>query len=312
MDVVSDAVAAMRTGRPHSSRVEKRAPWGVRFQPFAGAGFHVVLQGTCWLVPHDASPIPLGAGDVVFLPRGSEHVLADSPSTPPVDATAASLVELRSDSELDGASPVEPAGLPHTGSATVLLCGGYLLDQGRLHPLLGHLPDVLHLPAHLGRHGPLRTAVDLLCGELGDRRPGADGVVPALLDVLLLYILRVWFQEQSRHTANGWAAALNEPTITAALRSIHSDPARQWTVEELGAQGGLSRAAFARRFTSLVGRPPLAYLTWWRMTIAARLLRDSDAPLRVVAERTGYTSEYAFARAFRREFGIAPGRFRRR
>ncbi len=98
--------------------------------------------------------------------------------------------------------------------------------------------------------------------------------------------------------------------MARALRALHDDPARAWTVEELGALSGLSRAPFARRFTTLVGRAPLAYLTWWRMTTAGRLLRSADVPLRVVAQRSGYSSEFAFAKAFKREYGMAPGRYR--
>ncbi len=97
----------------------------------------------------------------------------------------------------------------------------------------------------------------------------------------------------------------------AALRAIHSDPARPWTVATLAAEAGLSRAPFARRFTAQLGQPPLTYLTWWRMTTAARLLRESDQPLTTVAARVGYASEFAFSAAFKRRYGVAPGRFRR-
>jgi AraC-like DNA-binding protein len=107
-------------------------------------------------------------------------------------------------------------------------------------------------------------------------------------------------------------AALGDPAITAALRTIHQEPARQLTVEALGTKAGLSRAAFSRRFTSLVGKAPLGYLTWWRMTLAVQLLRDSDKPVQTVAQRAGYTSEFAFTKAFKREHGVAPGRYRRR
>ncbi|NYI07449.1 AraC family transcriptional regulator [Allostreptomyces psammosilenae] len=331
MDVLSDAIAAMRTGRPHSSRTRQRAPWGVRFQPAAGAGFHVVLRGSCWLIPRESAPVPLGVGDVVFLAHGLGHGLADSPDTPLVPAAF----------RLDGASGGEdasggdgasggggasggeggetgPDGVAATGGpdgAPVVetLCGAYLLDQSRPHPLVSELPEVIHLPARVGQHPSLRAAVDLLGAELEHPRPGVDAVVPALLDTLLLYILRAHFAERAdRHETTGWAAALGDPAVSTALRAIHREPARQWTVEELGARAGLSRAAFARRFAALVGRPPLAYLTWWRMTTAARLLRESDAPLRSVAERTGYTSEFAFAKAFKREHGTAPGEYRRR
>jgi AraC-like DNA-binding protein len=305
VDVLSDALAAVRVGRPHSARVRQPATFGRQFPPVDGAGFHVLLQGTCWLIPPDGEPIAMGPGDVVFLPRGSGHGLADSPSTPRAGTPAASLAELRPDEE---STIIDQAG----GSRTVMLCGAYLLDRSRSHPLLAELPEVVHLPARVGRHPPLRAAVDLLGAELERLRPGADGVVPALLDLLLLYILRAWFDEQSdRETASGWALALHDPPVAAALRAIHSDPGRPWTVKELGARAGLSRAAFARRFTTLVGQAPLAYLTWWRMTVAARLLHDSDAPLAAVARQVGYTSEFAFAHAFKREYGSAPGRFRR-
>jgi AraC-like DNA-binding protein len=174
------------------------------------------------------------------------------------------------------------------------------------------LPEVVHLPTVVGRHPGLRAALDLLGGELERSRPGTDAMVPALLDVLLLHILRAWFDERSQEgAATGWTAALHDPAVATALRAIHGEPERQWSVEELGRTVGLSRAAFARRFTTLVGRPPLTYLTWWRMTIAARLLRDSDAPSNAVAGQVGYTSEFAFAHAFKRAYGQPPGAYRR-
>jgi AraC-like DNA-binding protein len=158
----------------------------------------------------------------------------------------------------------------------------------------------------------VRAAVDLLGRELDDIRLGVATIVPALLDTLLLYILRGWFHEQGgRKPVSGWAAALNDSEISAALNGIHGDPARLWSVEALGAVAGLSRAAFSRKFAALVGQPPMTYLTWWRMATAARLLRDSEASLGVIAGRVGYTSEYAFANAFKRQYGIAPGRYRR-
>jgi AraC-like DNA-binding protein len=192
----------------------------------------------------------------------------------------------------------------------VLLCGAYLLDRSRTHPLLDDLPAVLHLPARVGRHPGLRAAVDLLGDEVERRRPGADAMVTALLDVLLLQILRAWLDERAEQPS-GWAAALADGPVGSALRAVHGDPAHPWSVQELAGRAGLSRSAFARRFAALVGRPPLAYLTWWRMTLAARELRDGDAPLAAVARRVGYASEFAFAHAFKREIGTAPGAFRR-
>ncbi|MFD4322768.1 AraC family transcriptional regulator, partial [Streptomyces sp. NPDC058548] len=209
------------------------------------------------------------------------------------------------------ADSVDPSG--DGGPVTVVLCGAYQLDPSRAHPLLLTLPDLIHLPAQPGRHPELNAAVSLLAAELENPRLGTDAAVPTLLDALLLYILRIWFSEQSSQAhLTGWAAALNDAPVTAALHAIHRDPASPWTVAKLAAEAGLSRAPFARRFALLIGQPPLAYLTWWRMTAAARLLRTTDAPLRSIAAQVGYTSEFAFANAFKRTNGMAPGAYRRK
>jgi AraC-like DNA-binding protein len=297
MDVLSDAVTAMRTGQPHSNRNRLQAPWSLRFPPTDGAGFHIVLGGTCWLLPVGAEPLRMTTGDIVFLPREPGHALADDPASP--------LAAFR----LGGRDRDDAPGTG--GAVTDLLCGAYVLDRARPHPLLAELPDVVHLPAHVGRHPRLRTAVDLLGAELAEPLAGATASVSALLDLLLLYLLRAWFDEQAAGSPTGWAAALADPAIGAALHVMHAEPAAQWTVRELGGRAGLSRTVFAQRFTALVGRPPLAYLTWWRMTMAAGLLRATDAPLSTVARRCGYSSEFAFAKTFKREFGMAPGAYRR-
>ncbi|RJL35572.1 AraC family transcriptional regulator [Bailinhaonella thermotolerans] len=304
MDVLSDVVASMRMGVPRSARVEWAAPWGRRFPAEPGsAGFQVVLRGSCWVVPPEGEPIQAGPGDVLFFPHGHGYALADSPGTPVAepDCDPRAPAELYASASVEGAGPV-----------TVTLWGGYRLDSSRAHPLLRTLPAMIHLPARLGRNPELRAAVELLGGEIEDPRPGADMVVPALLDTLLLYILRAWFDASAeRCEVESWAAALADPAVSAALDGIHRDPAHPWTVESLGRRAGLSRAAFSRRFTQLVGQPPLTYLTWWRLGTAARMLRDSGAALSEVAAAVGYGSEFAFANAFKREYGVAPGRYRR-
>ncbi|KUJ65512.1 AraC family transcriptional regulator [Streptomyces albus subsp. albus] len=306
MDVLSDVITSMRSGRPHAARTDNHGSWGVRFPDSDGAGFHVVLSGVCWLLPANGAPIPLSPGDVVFLPHGRGHGLADAPDTP-LDR-----FRPREEAPPSGAHLAAPDREPvPPGPRTRLLCGAYRLERGRSHPLLTDLPEVVHLPARLDRHPELRAAVDLLGRELETPRPGAGAVVTALLDMLLLYVLRAWYEEQADRTPSGWGAALHDPAVAEALRAIHQDPAHPWTVESLGRAAGLSRAAFARRFTALAGQPPLGYLTWWRMTLAARLLRDSELPLRAVAQRTGYVSEFAFAKAFKREYGMPPGGYRR-
>lgn len=290
MDVLSDVVASVRTGLPHSARSAKRAPWGGWFRASPAAGFHVMLAGTGWLVPPAGEPVPLGPGDVVFTPKGSAHGLTDDPSRPLESYEQVVLNEVTTADD-DGAD-------------AVTLCGAYRTDRSRSHPLLDDLPEIIHLPAG---HPRLQAATGLLAAELERPGPGTDAAVPALLDTLLLFILRAWYEEQP---GTGWAGALGDPGVSAALRAMHDDIAKPWTVEELGKTAGLSRAAFARRFATLVGRPPLGYLTWWRLTTAARILTREDAPLAAIAKRVGYASEYAFANAFKREFGTPPGRYR--
>ncbi|MCO1580752.1 AraC family transcriptional regulator [Crossiella sp. SN42] len=272
MDVLSDAIAAMRSGRPYSALTEATGPWTRHFPDFAGARLHVVLSGAITVVLPGREPVVLGPGEAVVLPGGAAHDLAD-------------------------------AGVP-----TRLLCGAFQLEQARVHPLLAELPELLVQAADPVRQAALHGVVSVLGAELAQVRPGRDAVLPALLEVLLVYLLRAWLEE---HGADrDWGGALRDPVVGAALRAIHQDPAAPWTVETLGARAGLSRAAFARRFSQLVGQPPLGYLTWWRLTTAAHLLRTTDATLATIARRCGYGTQFALANAFKREYGMSAGRYR--
>jgi AraC-like DNA-binding protein len=299
MDVLSDVLVAMRTGRPAAARTSSHAPWGVRFHRGQDAGCHVVLSGSCWFLYEQHEPLRLGVGDVLFTPHGDGYALVDQPGSPLMDFDPAP----------DDNAPLDEMRIAGAGAVTELLCAYYRFDPARKHPLLTSLPAFIHVPARVGQHPSLRAAVDLLGTELRDPRAGTEAALPALIDMLLLYVLRAWLDEQPADHA-GWASALRDPAITTALHGMHRHPDKSWTVEDLAAVAGLSRAAFAKRFTTIVGQPPLAYLTWWRMTLAAQLLRDSDAPLRAIAARCGYASEYAFGKAFKRAYDMAPGRYR--
>ncbi|MFF5922932.1 AraC family transcriptional regulator [Streptomyces flavochromogenes] len=325
MDVVSDAISAVRIGRPSSQRVRVAGSWCTRLAPYDGAGFHVVLEGHCWLLPDGGEPVELGPGDAVLLPHGTGHVIADGPADAARLARAASFERW-----LDGAGagpPVVPEGsaAPEDGAVVEMLCGKYRLDRSHVHPLLAELPPLVHLPNRddradgtggTGGADPgLRSAIALLGHEVGARLPGSGVALPSLLDLLLVYMIRSWTAEHAAPgsragTAGTWPAALGDPVTAAALRALHTDPAAPWTNDLLAAEAGVSRPTLARRFTALVGRPPMAYLTWWRLTRAAALLRDTPDPLAAVARRVGYSTPYAFSHAFRREFGTTPGQYR--
>jgi AraC-like DNA-binding protein len=255
----------------------------------------VLLRGHCWLFPEEGEPIPMSAGDVVVLSRGSAHELSDSASG---SGLAAVPFETWNGRGVEAEEPV----------VSELLCGKYRLDSSRAHPLMAELPEVLHVPAGAGRHPQLQATVDLLSHEMQRHDPGHDAALPGLLDLLLVYVLRGWLTERPDVA---WGRALTDPVVAAALAALHEDPAHPWSIATLGDRVGLSRAALTRRFTALVGRPPMAYLAWWRLTSAARLLRESDLPLASVAAQVGgYTSAYAFSHAFKRQFGCPPGQYR--
>ncbi|MYW90756.1 AraC family transcriptional regulator [Amycolatopsis rubida] len=288
MDILSEAIAAMRAGRPSSNRLRVDSPWCYRFDRYDGAGFHVLLRGTGWLITEHGAPTPLATGDVVLIPRGSTHVLSDSPRA-------------------EGAVPFDTAVADPDGQ-TDFLCGKYRLDHTRIHPLLAELPEVVHVPAQLGRHPELRAALDLLASEATGERPGRDTVISGLLDLLLTYLVRAWLD---KNTQTGWPRALHDREIAAALQALHTNLAAPWRIEDLAAEVGLSRATLARRFTALTGQPLMTYLTWWRMITAARLLRTTDQPLPAIAQQVGYSSPFAFSHAFKRHYGVSPGRYQR-
>ncbi|MFF3643917.1 AraC family transcriptional regulator [Streptomyces sp. NPDC002564] len=328
MDVVSDAIAAVRIGRPVSDRIRVTGSWCTRLPPYDGIGFRVVLEGSCWVLPDDGGePFTLAAGDAVLLPRGSGHVLADTPADPAAVARAVPFDRWLESAGLpvthDGPAPgpvphAPPPGPLHlaspgpAGPAVEMLCGKYRLDRGLAHPLLAEMPDMVHLPRHAGHHPELRAAVDLLGREAGASRCGGDIVVPGLLDLLLVYMVRAWLTGPATGGAARWPAALGDPVVAAALRLLHERPEAPWTNAELASRTGVSRATLARRFNALVGRAPMAYLTWWRMSRAAALLRDTDAPLDTIARQVGYSTPYALSHAFTRTFGTTPGRYRAR
>ncbi|MEV7086174.1 AraC family transcriptional regulator [Streptomyces sp. NPDC093085] len=288
MDILSEMIGSIRTGQVYARRVEEAGSWGWCYDEFTGSGFHVVLRGQAWLLTEDAPPRALRAGDVVLITSGARHGLSSEPCA---------LYDL----------PPEPTG-PASAPGPVdfeFLCGAYRLPHGKVHHYLTTLPDLIVASSERG--GPQAvTLAELLLADLSAPRPGAEATRSALADLLLMHVLRQWLQENG--TADG--PYTDDPVIARALRHIHSAPHRNWAVAELSTAAGMSRTAFTRRFTRVLGKPPRDYLTDVRLSRAARLLRESDAPLVAVARELGYSSEFAFGAAFRRAHGISPGRFR--
>jgi AraC-like DNA-binding protein len=191
--------------------------------------------------------------------------------------------------------------------ATVFLCGAYQFSGDVGRGLLDALPPVMTLSAI---DDPIRDVITLLSRELVRTEPAQQIVLDRLLDLLLVLAIRSDFHHSA--TAPRWYRASADPRLSAALQAMHENAARPWTVPELAAVSGLSRAAFARAFHQALGQAPMQYLTEWRMTLARDHLRASDLSLAQIADATGYGSPFAFAAAFRRHHADPPGAWRRR
>lgn len=302
MDVLADVLSVTRMGAAVIAQAELVPPWGLEVDPIAEAHVHVVQRGTCWLrTSIEHRHLRLDAGDVVLIRGGVGHAICDHPKTKPtpykkvLDAMPRRLLRL-------------PKSRAH--ETTVVLCAKYLFQHVGPHPLTSLLPPLIHLPAHKAeRYVQLQLLLQLLRHEALDAGSGTELVVPRLVDSLLVYVVRAWLDGQPVG-AGGWFGALRDPATAKALSLIHERPQSPWTVEELARQVAQSRAKFARRFAARVGETPVAYLTRWRMCLAAKLLSETELPLDEIASRVGYETAAALSKAFRRSHASAPGRFR--
>lgn len=302
-DILGDLLGSLRLTTLVYGRMELGAPWGLRFPNLSNAAsLCVIVRGGAQLtVDRSEQSTMLSAGDVALLPNGGAHVLRDGKGGP--------LHELGSEQcrRSTGTAPVRLGG---KGAQTTLLAGAFRFGSTPRSPLLETLPPVIHIAASAASASPwLSSTVQLLIAESASRSPGGTVVVSRLVDILLVQALRTFIM--TTNCQESGLRALGDPPIGRALQLIHERPSESWTVEGLARAVGLSRSAFAARFSRLVGEAPLEYVSRWRMTKAAELLRESGLSMRAVAERAGYRSEAAFSRAFKRHEGTAPATYRR-
>jgi AraC family transcriptional regulator, alkane utilization regulator len=325
MDLLSELFNDVEVESTLYGRIEARAPWAVSYPKVDFAGFHVVLEGECWLhLFHGRAPIRLGTGDIAVLPHGTASALSDGQKTrlhgaPSIGSVFCAQAQIsgrpmlgQPDTQPRGAAPIQyRATTGGDGPATVYLCGAFSFGGDGARPLLAALPDVIHVPGDKGRMMPwLETLLQSVACELTSLRPGASMVVARLSEVIFVQAVRAHLADLPPG-AVGWTAAAHDMHVSRALALVHREPERDWTIASLGAAVGLSRSSFAARFQSVMGQPPLAYLTTWRMHRARGLLRDPAISIAQIAERVGYASAAAFTSAFKRETGNAPGAWRR-
>jgi AraC-like DNA-binding protein len=273
-------------------------PWSLRIQDRAPLCLIAVLRADAWILPDTGEPVRLRPGDVAVVRGPEPYTVADSPTTRPqvvVHPGERCTTPDGEDLHLAMDLGVRTWGTSLDG-ASVMLVGTYLQETEIGRRLLTALP---HL-AVLSVDSPL---LPLLHEEIARDEPGQEAVLDRLLDLLLISVLRTWFAQAD---APAWYRANADPIVGKALRMLHNNPAGPWTVAELAARTGVSRAALARRFTDVVGEPPMAYLTGWRLALAADLLRDPAATIGSVARQVGYGSPFALSAAFKRVRGVSP------
>jgi AraC-like DNA-binding protein len=266
--------------------------------------YHLLVEGSCRArLPEEAGSIELTAGDVILFPHGDGHLLGSDVRRPALPA--ATLVQA---SPGGGLARIVYGG---GGDRTRFICGYVACDSRMCRPMIGALPRMLRVP--LGRSPSaswMARTLQHAAEESRAPRAGTDAVLTKLSELLFVEVLRGYLEtvpEQER----SWLAGLRDPHVSRVLGLMHADPARPWTVNDLGRETGLSRSALADRFALLIGEPPMQYLTRWRLALGARALKEGSEPVLQVAQRVGYESEAAFNRAFKREFGVPPAAWRR-
>jgi AraC-like DNA-binding protein len=297
-DPLAAVISLLRPQTVLSKIVSGAGEWSIRKPRYEDPAFCLLLQGSCFLVPDGGGPLELKEGDFVLLPEMPGFTLASDLDVSP---TLVAFDHSRETRHGTGSGPV-----------TMRMLGGYFrVDRANAQLLVRLLPPVVHIRREEAGAGRLRRIVELIGEEADTHRPGRDLILERLVEVLLVEALRLRPASTPRQE-KGLLAGLSDPALACALREIHADVARRWTVAELARTAGMSRAVFAERFTHKVGMPPMQYLLEWRMAIAKAMLRSERPPLTELAERVGYQSASAFSTAFTRLAGCSPSDFARR
>jgi AraC-like DNA-binding protein len=304
MDALTDLLDGPRAQGAFLIRSVMNPPWSLRIQDRAPLTVVALVRGEAWVVPDGGAAVRIGQGDVAIMRGPDPYTVADDPATPPqVVIHPGQRCTTPEGEDLGKAMAwmgVRTWGNSPDGSV-VMLTGTYQLSGEVSRRLLAALPALLVLPADAW-DSPL---IPLLAEEIVKDDPGQEVVLDRLLDLLMIAVLRAWFSRPEGR-APAWYRAHSDPVVGRALRLLHNNPAHPWTVAALAAETGVSRAALARRFTELVGEPPMAYLTSWRLALAADLLREPGATIGAVARQVGYGSPFALSTAFKRVRGISP------
>jgi len=303
MDILTSVLNSASVRGSVAATVKAGDDWGLELAEVPGAAFHAISSGSAYLEVEHRPPIRLMPGDSVLLASGATHRLSSHPS-----AAMQPFDHARAESSMTAGGELVVGTPP---MATQIVCASYSQSPSARVSPFDALPAVVHVPA-LSAPPVLRSTLALITDELSLGGPGIRSVLDHAINIVLIQVLRAWIADpDTEDRAPSWLIGLNDPVAHAALTELHADPAHSWTIASLASKVGVSRATLTRRFESWVGQSPGGYITAWRMELAAQRLRESDETIGLIARTVGYASEYSFNRAFTRQFGEPPGRYRR-
>ena len=314
MDALSDVLRVIRLSGGVFLEAQFSAPWCINgkissedckaFQvsPRHVIASHFVSSGEMQLRVGDGDVVHLRAGELVLLPHNDAHVFGSELGVAPVSAS-----DVMQPPPLGDIARIEYGG---SGETTQVLCG-FLGTDNSFGPLLSSLPAVLKLDVRATPLGAwIESSFRFAVSQIAARRVGSTTVIAKLSELLFVEAVSQYIAGLPEDR-QGWLAGLRDPNIGRALALLHAGPAKAWSAEALAGEVGMSRSGFAERFTSLVGQPPMQYLAFWRMHLAAQQLRETRGAIAQIGHAVGYESEAAFSKAFKRQFGASPAAWRR-
>jgi AraC-like DNA-binding protein len=305
-DSLGEALHFLRMTGMFYCRSELTSPWALALPPFESCVmFHMVTAGECWLEVEGADPHLLRPGELALVPHGAGHVLSSAPGQP----AAAKLFDLPREQVSERYEILRLGG---GGAGSSAVCGVVQFEDPAARQLIGLLPRLIVVSAWDGapQTGWIQSTLQFLGEEAREFRAGGETIITRLADILVIQAIRAWIARDPG-AKTGWLGALQDKQIGRALATIHRQSAGPLTLGSLAAGVGMSRSAFAKRFTTLVGEPAMRYVLRWKMQTALNLLKDKQLAVSEVAHRLGFDSESAFSRAFKRTIGKSPGAARR-
>lgn len=304
VDPLGEALHFLRMSGVFYCRSEFTTPWALELPPFAAClMFHVVTAGQCWLEVEGAERCLLRPGDLALVPHGEGHRLVSDAGLP-----GSKLFDIPRELISDRYEILRLGG---GGTPATTICGVVRFDDPAADHLIRLLPRLIRVDAWTAPDAEwIQSTLRFMAAEARELRAGGETIITRLADILVIQAIRSWIARDPA-AQTGWLGAFRDAHIGRAIATIHRDPSHPWTVGGLAAHVGMSRSAFAARFTQLVGEPAMHYVARWKMHAARMWLAEGSSTMGQIASRLGYESEAAFSRAFKRVTGQTPGKVRR-